>query len=212
MPKAIDCAGVQYGRLTALRFVELTSEGARKWECVCTCGTTCIVRAAELTTGRTQSCGCLQRERAKAAGKKNVKHGMCYSPTHNSWSAMLQRCYNEKVIGYPNYGGRGVEVCDDWKDFNSFLRDMGERPSKAYSLDRIDNNGNYEPSNCRWATSKEQCNNRRSQSYVTFNGRKQTVAQWAVELGMQDATLRHRLYRGWSIQQALTQKVEERNG
>lgn len=118
---------------------------------------------------------------------------------------MLDRCRNHNNSDFFYYGGRGIKVCDRWKNsFENFLEDMGERPKRT-SIDRIDNNGNYEPGNCRWATKKEQNNNQRSNINLTFNGKTQTTAQWADELGMNSGTVRYRVNKlGWSAEKALT--------
>jgi hypothetical protein len=137
---------------------------------------------------------------------------MTKTPTWISWDSMIQRCTNPRHKSFADYGGRGIVICDDWWDFGRFLADMGERP-KGTTLDRYpDLNGNYEPDNCRWATGKQQGNNRRSNVVLEFDGKKQTVAEWALELGIGPKTIGYRLRNGWTLEEALTMKVGHGNG
>jgi hypothetical protein len=160
--KQVDLTGHRFGRLIALR---RTYENKRSmWLCRCDCGESKLVPYASLAYGLTRSCGCLQRE---LISKRTFRHGEARSPgreetvEYKTWAAMLGRCRNPKHQAYKNYGGRGITVCDRWLTFENFLADMGRRPSKELSIDRINNDGNYEPGNCRWATRKEQIANQR---------------------------------------------------
>jgi hypothetical protein len=135
-------------------------------------------------------------------GKKNTVHGKSYDRVHKIWDGMLQRCTNPKQKGFHRYGGRGITVCDRWRSFENFLADMGE-PPQGTSLDRINNDGNYEPSNCRWATAEEQANNRRNNRILTMDGRSLTVSQWSRLLKIGEGGIRHRLRSGMSDAQAL---------
>jgi len=160
-------AGVAFGRLTAVALGEPTRHGCARWVCRCSCGGTALVAAGDLITGHSQSCGCEQRELAALTARThNRTHGHTAgrnrSPEYISWCAMHQRCSSPKTRSFDQYGGRGVRVCDRWKSFELFLSDMGPRPSLAYSIDRIDPEGNYEPLNCRWATAFEQAANKRT--------------------------------------------------
>lgn len=201
------------GRLKPVVCVGKTAGGHRLWECVCTCGNTCVVAAYKLKSGHTRSCGCLQKETASEIGKAAATHGKTGSPEYYVWHGMKSRCYREDDPGYHRYGGRGITVCDRWlESFENFYADMGDKPSSEYSLDRIDVNGPYSPENCRWATVEQQANNKRSNVVLTSNGKSQTGAQWARELGIPLATLQWRLHNGWEVSRALHQKVRQKNG
>lgn len=143
---------------------------------------------------------------------RNYRHGHKtagkYSPEYSIWLNMRARCGNSKNNRYSTYGARGIRVCERWDaDFLNFLSDMGRRPGEDYSLDRIDNNGNYEPENCRWATRKEQCRNRTTSRFLTLGGETKTLAKWGAESGLGVSLLHGRLKRGWSIRKALTEPV-----
>jgi hypothetical protein len=150
-----------------------------------------------------------RRKRPDLAERNRLRatHGLSGSTTRKSWEAMIRRCANTLDKDYPRYGGRGIQVCERWQDFHNFVADMGIKPAGT-SLDRIDVNGNYEPSNCRWETAKGQANNRRSNVLIAFNGRSQTTAEWARELGICPKTLRYRIRAGWSLDDALSGLVD----
>jgi hypothetical protein len=155
-----DLTGQLFGRLKVVsRIGNIRKEAA--WLCNCECGKQKIVASYNLRKGFTQSCGCLHAERSSSIYKElNKTHGMTRTPTHVSWEQMQQRCNNSNHHAFKHYGGRGISICDRWKDFQMFLDDMGYRP-EYHSLDRINVDGNYEPHNCRWASAKTQANNRR---------------------------------------------------
>lgn len=145
--------GERYGRLTAIRAID-----HRTWLFLCDCGSEKTTLVRSVVKGVTRSCGCLQKERS---GKK-VRHGMTQTKVYHAWEAMISRCYRVKNASYLNYGGKGITVCERWRtSFELFFLDVGHPPSAAHTLDRIDSFGNYEPGNCRWATWKEQNNNKR---------------------------------------------------
>lgn len=194
-----NLCGKRFGRLVVLEYA-----GEKKWKCQCDCGETTIVSGTALNSGSTKSCGCLRIETAKRA--KYVKHGKSNSPTFIRWRSMKSRCYYPKNVGYPNYGGRGIKVCDRWlgeHGFENFLADMGEVPGREYSLDRIDVNGDYTPENCRWATWKEQSNNKRNSRLITHNGRSLTIPQWCDELGFNVNVAYNRYWHGYKTYEEL---------
>ena len=200
-----------FGRLTTIGPKFTLRPDKRRWfqVCVCECGTYFVARCDSVVSGRIASCGCLQKETASIQGKRNTKHGKRHLPEYYIWQSMTQRCSNPNIESYHCYGGRGIRVCGRWLEsdgqgFLNFLSDMGERPSKDLSIDRHPNpDGNYEPGNCRWATDKEQCRNRRSNTLWTHNGKTQCIAAWAEEVGISQFILSKRLRRGWSVEKAL---------
>jgi hypothetical protein len=177
-----------------------TSKYKRRWRCVCTCGTEKIVHEHHLRDGASKSCGCLVREVTKAA--KTI-HGMHGTPTYHSWNAMRARCERPTNNRFADYGARGIAVCERWRSsFSNFLADMGVCPP-GMSIERMDNDGNYEPGNCRWATDMEQANNSRHNHILEHAGRSQSCTAWARELGINVKAIYARLRRGDSVERAL---------
>lgn len=196
--------GDRYGRLTVIAVSGAVSSGKVAWLCVCDCGTSRTVRGGDLRSGRTLSCGCLNAEKT---GNRFRKHGARQTPEYSSWSAMHTRVGNPNFKQYADYGGRGISICDRWFEFDNFLADMGPRPSLHHSIERIDGNGNYEPSNCEWADRKTQNRNRRSNRLVTYNGVDMTVAEAAEKTGLSAQLIYDRLNLGWSSEAALSLPV-----
>lgn len=175
--------------------------------CDCLCGQKSEARHDSLLSGNTRSCGCLIGTTKKHGHTAN---GLT-SGEYHSWDAMQRRCNNPRCSQYPNYGGRGISVCERWSaSFEDFLADMGSRPSPKHSLDRIDVNGNYEPTNCRWATVTEQGNNRRTNKQITYNGETRTYAEWERYLNWPPGTIGSRIRLGWSQERALQFPHKER--
>ncbi len=153
-----NIVGLKFGRLLVESFAGIKHK-MTTWLCVCDCGNKCVTTVTKLKSGHTSSCGCLQKELISIRAKT---HGCSTLPEYKAWKGMKTRCYNTNRKSYKDYGGRGIKVCDRWlESFENFYEDMGEKPTQKHSLDRVDNDGNYEPGNCRWATIKEQMYNRR---------------------------------------------------
>lgn len=194
----IDISGNTYGRLTVLKY-----SGASKWTCQCACGIEKAIHRRYLMDGQTVSCGCQKLEALMA---RLVTHGASKTREYTSWKSMRKRCLNPNEPKYPSYGGRGVTISTRWDNFEAFLEDMGPRPLGC-TLDRIDCNGNYSAENCRWASPVEQANNKRSNRLVAANGKTQNVTQWAKDIGINRGTIKQRLRRGWSDDDAINTPV-----
>lgn len=138
---------------------------------------------------------------------RNATHGLSRTPEYRAWKEMVRRCTNPKCAAWPNYGGRGITVCERWLDLHAFIADMGPRPGPGYEIDRIDNDGNYDPGNCRWVTVKRNARNRRSNRMLEFRGEEHPLAEWCERLGLPRDTVRKRLEAGWSVDKALTTPV-----
>ena len=201
-----DLSGQKFGRWTVLKFDSVIG-GHSRWICRCDCGVSRDVKAAALRSKESQSCGCLAKEIASLLSLTHgeARHGK-ETVEFNTWSSMIGRCSNSNHKQFYQYGGRGISVCKRWADsYQNFLSDMGRRPSSKHSIDRFpNNNGNYEPGNCRWATSREQNANTRSNRFLTALGKTQIMIEWERETGIGEATIRARLKRGWSSDMAVS--------
>jgi len=195
-------AGQRYHRLVAVVFVDCIKKHSR-WSFVCDCGKEIIAEASHVKNGHTKSCGCFQKECAAIKGKATATHGMKNTPEYNIWTQMHQRCANTNRQEFYRYGGRGIKVCWRWHKFENFYADMGPRPSAGLTIERIDNHGNYEPNNCRWATPKEQARNRRSNHFIPTPWGQITLAEAAEKSGVNQYKLRKRINMGWSYERAL---------
>ncbi len=206
-----NLANQRFGKLVAIE----RADNRRKrtfWRCQCDCGVICDKATKELLNGDTRSCGCLKLEKL---AERSTTHGCAAAgdetPEYRVWKTMLSRCYNQNFPKYATYGARGITVCERWRyDFAAFLEDMGPRPSPRHSIDRIDNDGNYEPGNCRWASLEEQANNRRNNTMLTHDGQTLTIAQWSRETGISYTALVQRIANGWTTEHALTQAVQKK--
>jgi hypothetical protein len=198
--KSFDLAGKKFGIWTAIQPERTTKRGVY-WLCQCECGNQKVVLATELNRGKHSSCN--------KCTPPNQTHGMRYVPEYKTWLHMKDRCNNPNNKNYYHYGGRGIKVCERWQEsFENFYQDMGPRPGRGYSVDRINNSGDYEPSNTRWATQRQQANNSRKNVRVTFNGETKTVAQWARKIGLDSNALLYRIQAGWDVERALTEPAE----
>lgn len=200
-----DIKGKRFGRLVALEYL-----GHSMWRCKCDCGTVKDIAFNSLNKGYTVSCGCYHRDVCSGKPAINRTHNMRNTPEYNIWSMMKNRCVNPNCNRHQFYKDKGVKVCDRWlgpDGFIHFIEDMGMRPGPNHSIDRIDNDGDYCPENCRWATDKEQANNHNNNFIVEYNGRRQTLALWCEELSLPYGTIWMRFRRGWSAKKAFEQPL-----
>lgn len=199
-----DLRGRTFGRLTVIDLYGTHVKFRRTyWVCRCECGTVSIVAALKLEHGHTQSCGCLWYDAI-------TTHQMSDTPEYQTWKSMKQRCLNPNSTKYDLYGGRGIRVCTRWRDsFEAFLEDVGPRPSSNHSIDRVDADADYEPSNTRWATIAEQNDNLRTARQIAFRGETHSLGWWARTRGINYKTLQRRFEMGWSTEDALTKPVDE---
>lgn len=199
-----DLSGQHFNRWTVIKPAEkfsYTDESC--FLCRCDCGTERIITRSHLTTGHSKSCGCLKRD-------QHTKHGLSRSKIYIKWVSMIQRCENPKHESFPYYGGAGISVCERWHIFENFVSDMGDIPSPKHSIDRINPHDNYDPSNCRWATRKQQGRNRKNTVFIEFNSQKRTLKEWAEITGINYEALRHRIKRSthpWSFADAISTPV-----
>lgn len=206
--KFIDLTGQRFGRLLVVKRAENIGKQTA-WLCMCDCGNETIVASWNLKTGNTSSCGCLWRCVVPANNKElNTRHGESHSKLHRTWCNMRYRCYNPNCKSYKNYGGRGITICDEWSSYESFRTWALENGfADGLSIDRIDVNGNYEPSNCRWVSDKVQHNNTRKNHHLTMNGETHTIQEWSEITGIKWTTINARIKAGWTVEKALTREV-----
>lgn len=210
MKEIMDLTGQRFGRLEVLHESDRTPYGARRWLCECDCGKRKIVFQDCLMKGKSRSCGCLRTEELVA---RFTKHGCCGSRIYNIYAKMKRRCYVESEERYEDYGGRGIRVCSEWlgeQGFENFHKwAMKNGYTDNLTIDRIDVNGNYEPSNCRWATYEEQSKNKRNNIVVTWNGKTQVLKDWCRELSLDYRTIKARFHKGWDIDRMFTEPIKK---
>lgn len=208
MGKLIDLTGQKFNRLTVVRRVANDKHNNVQWLCQCECGNRQIfVRTGSLKNSSTKSCGCLHNKIMTKHG--HAKRGYC-SKTYIIWDNIKQRCNNSNDKGYKNYGGRGIKICEQWKDFINFLEDMGNKP-EGMSIDRIDNDGDYCKENCKWSTTKEQIRNRRNTILITINSITKALAEWCEIYQKPYNRTWVRLYNDWSPEEAFELVPRRRN-
>lgn len=199
--------GKRFGKLVVVNKADdkVSSNGKKRdaWLCICDCGNEIIVAGPSLRIGNTKTCGCSRH------GENRKKHGQCYNRIYRVYYGMKNRCYNENVKSYKDYGAKGIKICDEWMNsFEAFYEcAMDNGYDDSLTIDRIDNNGNYCPENCRWVTRKEQNNNTSQNRFIEYKGQRHTVAEWANITGITAETIRGRLNRGWTGEKALTEDV-----
>ena len=211
--KVQDLTGITFGWLTVIKHIGrgVGADRHHRWLCQCRCGEMTNVSSGNLKTGAVKSCGCSTDE-TKGGRNPNHKHGLSKTYFHVILNNMIARCYNPLSTHYDYYGGRGIAVCDRWREsIVDFANDVGPRPSPRHSIDRINNDGNYEPGNVRWATVQQQSRNTRHNNVLSYQGREMCLKDWASELGMSQSLLCHRLGKlRWSIERALSTPVKRR--
>ena len=209
--KVIDLTGERFGRLTVIRQIGKRNNRVT-WLCKCDCGNEKIVKGVDLKRGHVKSCGCLKKEFVP----KSKTHGKRSTRLYTIWNMMKQRCENPKSKSYKNYGGRGIRVCNEWK--NNFQSFYDWAINNGYNenlngndctIDRISVNGNYEPTNCRWVNKKFQANNKRNNHFISYRGETHTIAQWEEKLGINNRVFYQRLKLGWGIDETIETPVRK---
>ena len=206
MSKLIDITGKKYNMLTVVKRVENGSNGQVRWECICDCGNTTIVKGGNLKNGAVKSCGCLLHKTPH-----NKTHGESNTSLYRMWKGMIYRCHNEKNQAYKFYGARGISVCDSWHDYETFKKWVEEtKPDDDYTIERLDVNDNYCPQNCIWIPMEEQANNRRSNVNIEYNGETHNLMQWCKLLNLNYKNVHNRIYKlGWSFEKAISTDIDK---
>jgi hypothetical protein len=198
-----DHTGNKYNYLTAIKFDHYDDKShSSMWLFLCDCGNEKVLSANNVRTGHTKSCGCYN---SKVASARMKTHGRSKTREYDTWLNMNRRCRDKNNTAYKNYGGRGINVCDSWREsFENFLNDMGKAPSSKHTIDRINNDGGYGPENCRWATREQQNNNYSRNIFIDIDGKRQSLKKWCDELGLLYQTTRQRIKTlGWTPEEAL---------
>jgi hypothetical protein len=209
--KRIDLVGKKFDRLTVISLHD-TNNGIARWSCICVCGNTSIVSYGNLKDKHVRSCGCLSKE-----GNQS-KHRDSFTRFYRIWSSMKMRCINKNRDSYKYYGGKGIKICERWFEYMNFKNDMydsylmhiKEYGEKNTSLDRMGNNSNYCKENCRWATLREQANNKRNSLFIEYNGERKTLSQWCEVLDINQNTVKQRLHRGWSTDKSFQSPMKNK--
>lgn len=207
MGTVIDLTGQKFGRLTVLKLDHVDRQAY--WLCKCDCGKETISASGDLRSGHKKSCGCLHDElSSQRLTKKNLTHGESNTRLYKIWTDIKKRCYRKTFWAYDRYGGRGITLCKEWHDYPTFRNwCVNNGYTENLTIDRINNNGNYEPSNCRWVDRKTQANNKSNVRLISYNGETKTIAQWAETLGINYRTLYNRIFNyNIPVEEALTNK------
>jgi hypothetical protein len=203
-----DLTGSRFSRWVVVDVAEV-KHGHRHWNVRCDCGNVRTVSSQNLVSGGSKSCGCLKDEKTSV---RFSSHRLSHTAEYRVWHGMLARCFNPNATNFKIYGGRGIFVCERWRDFANFIADMGPRPSKDHSIDRINNDGHYSPENCRWSTRTEQWQNSRVPRYLEHAGERLCVKEWAKRTRLGRATIASRIKQGWTVADALTRPAWARSG
>ena len=202
--KGYDLSNKKFGMLKVVEYYGVDTRGERLWKCVCDCGNEKIAKSYDLRKGKTDNCGCM---RYKRIGEKNRKHGLTNTHIYRVWGNMKTRCTNPKNDEYHNYGGKGIMYCDEWDEFINFYEwSIKNGYDETLSIDRIDNDKDYSPDNCRWVTMREQQNNRSNNRIVVLNGEEDTLANWSRRLGIKYKKLQHLLNKGLRLEDIVHEK------
>lgn len=208
MGKLIDMTGREFEECVVIKRSDKLSKDGKKifWECECKCGNTFTARGSDIRSGNTKSCGCLVKKKART---RKGAHGQRNSRIYTIWNNMKLRCYNKNQNNYFNYGGRGIKICDEWKnDFTTFYNWAIENGySDELSIERINNDGDYEPSNCKWANLHEQARNKRNNRFLEHDGKKMIAPDWSKVTGIPEKIIYDRMTKGWDDERVLTQPI-----
>ncbi len=210
-----DLTGRRFDYLKVVEYAGNDNRGNSTWLCECECGNSKVISGYHLLRGDIKSCGCKAHvftdERKARISKAKTKHGLCNTRLYYIYDNMIKRCYNQSSEKYPNYGGRGITVCDEWKEDRTSFFEWAVRSgyNDRLTIDRIDVNGNYCPQNCKWSTQEEQANNRTSNRYISCNGETHTIAEWSKLKNIPAPTLYARVYRGWSVEKTLNTPLKK---
>lgn len=205
MPKFQDLSGQKFNYLKVIEHAGRNHIGKHMYLCKCDCGKTVIVRGEDIKSGNTKSCGCMRRQMTI---DKNFKHGFAHTPMYNVWSEIKERCLNPNNKSYKNYGGRGIVMCEEWLDYMNFHRDMVSTYREGLTIERVGNDKGYSKSNCIWADINVQANNKRKNHFIEYAGERLTISQMARKHNMKPYIVQKRIYKGWSVEKALTTPVD----